>query len=49
MTIPDIIILALVALAVTLAVIYVCRAKKRGEKCIGCPYSKECNGKCNTK
>lgn len=49
MTIPEIIILAVVALAIALAVIYIYRAKKRGEKCIGCPYSKECNGKCNTK
>jgi hypothetical protein len=26
---------------------YVIRAKKRGEKCIGCPYSKECKGGCH--
>ncbi len=25
---------------------YLIRAKKRGEKCIGCPYAKQCGGKC---
>ena len=28
-------------------VCYLIRAKKRGEKCIGCPYAKQCGGKCN--
>ena len=26
---------------------YLYRAKKRGETCIGCPYSKQCSGNCN--
>ena len=26
---------------------YLRKAKKRGETCIGCPYSKQCGGKCN--
>ena len=26
---------------------YLVRAKKRGEKCIGCPYGKQCSGKCS--
>ena len=25
---------------------YLYRAKKRGEACIGCPYAKQCSGKC---
>ena len=25
---------------------YIIRAKKRGETCIGCPYAKQCKGKC---
>lgn len=29
------------------AVVYVVKAKKRGAKCIGCPYAKDCSGKCN--
>lgn len=28
------------------AIVYVLRAKRRGDKCIGCPYSKTCNGNC---
>ena len=28
------------------AVVYVVKAKKRGDKCIGCPYAKDCSGKC---
>ena len=29
-----------------LAAIYLYRAKKSGAKCVGCPYAKECAGKC---
>ncbi len=25
---------------------YLHRAKKRGETCIGCPYGRQCGGKC---
>ena len=25
---------------------YLLRAKKRGQTCIGCPYAKQCGGKC---
>ena len=41
-----IVILILVAIAAGI-ICYLVRAKKRGEKCIGCPYSKECHGNCN--
>lgn len=27
-------------------VLYLYKAKKRGQKCIGCPYAKQCAGKC---
>ena len=40
-----IIVLILAAIAAGI-VVYLVRAKKRGEKCIGCPYSKGCGGKC---
>lgn len=41
------IILVLVLLAiVSLAALYIIRAKKKGQKCIGCPYAKE--GKCTS-
>ena len=42
----DIIIIAVLAAIVCGILFYLIRAKKRGEKCIGCPYSKECGGKC---
>ena len=28
-------------------ILYLYRAKKRGETCIGCPYAKQCGGKCS--
>lgn len=42
----------LIVIAVLLAIVagivwYLVRAKKRGETCIGCPYAKQCSGKCN--
>ena len=40
-----IIILILVAIAAGI-IWYLVRAKKRGEKCVGCPYAKQCNGGC---
>ena len=42
----DFLILALVALAVGLAGYYIRRQKKKGNPCIGCPYSAGCNGAC---
>lgn len=42
----DIIVIAIVLLIVGGAVAYIIRAKKRGVKCIGCPESKTCSGRC---
>ena len=28
------------------AIFYIVRAKRKGEKCIGCPAAKTCGGKC---
>ena len=43
-------IIALILVAVVAAiVVYLVRAKKRGEKCIGCPYCKQCGGDCSVK
>ena len=40
------IVLVLVILAIIAgAVLYIYKAKKRGEKCIGCPYAKQCGAK----
>lgn len=41
------IILALVLLIIVAAIVfYLYRTKKRGQTCIGCPYAKQCGGKC---
>ncbi|MBO5410329.1 MAG: FeoB-associated Cys-rich membrane protein [Clostridia bacterium] len=36
------IIIAIIAVIVILAALYVYKAKKSGKKCIGCPYAKNC-------
>ena len=42
------VIIALILIAIVVCiVVYLIRAKKRGQTCIGCPYSKQCWGKCN--
>ena len=38
----DAIIIIAIVLIVGSASFYLIRAKKRGQKCVGCPYSKEC-------
>ena len=40
-----IVVLILVAIAAGI-IWYLIRAKKRGEKCVGCPYAKQCGSKC---
>jgi len=46
----DIIVIALILVIVGLAAGYVYKAKKSGQKCIGCPYASSCgkaqNGGC---
>ena len=39
------IIIAIVACIVGGIILYLYKAKKRGETCIGCPYAKQCGGK----
>ncbi len=41
----DYLAIAAIVLAVGGAVLYIVLAKKRGEKCIGCPYAKQCAAK----
>ncbi len=43
--IKDVILIIVLLLIVALAGLYIIKAKKRGEKCIGCPYAKECKKK----
>jgi hypothetical protein len=42
----NIIIIAVLALIIGGAAAYVIRAKKKGKKCIGCPYGGSCSGSC---
>ena len=42
------IIIVIVLLSIVGSIIlYLWKAKKRGEKCIGCPYCKQCKTKCS--
>ncbi len=41
------IIVALILLCIIGGIIfYLYKAKKKGQACIGCPYAKQCGGKC---
>ena len=42
------VIVVMILVAIVAGIIwYLVRAKKRGEKCIGCHYAKQCGSKCN--
>ena len=46
------IISVILILIIGLAIGYIVKAKKNGQKCIGCPYAKECSKgtcSCNTR
>ena len=44
----DVILIAVLAVILGSAVVYVIHAKRRGVKCIGCPYGKSCSGLCSS-
>ena len=44
----DIILILVIGLIVGSAVGYIIKAKKNGQKCIGCPDCKTCSGSCGT-
>jgi hypothetical protein len=44
--IENIIIIAVLVIVVGGAVAYIVRAKKKGQKCIGCPYGASCTKSC---
>ena len=46
MNLIDWIVIGVILLIVGGAVAYIVRAKKKGQKCIGCPDSKTCGGNC---
>ncbi len=42
------VIVVLILLAIVAGIIwYLISAKRKGEKCVGCPYAKQCGSKCN--
>ena len=43
----DIIVIIVIALIVGGAVAYIIKAKRSGQRCIGCPDSKTCGGNCS--
>ena len=45
--VENIIIIVILALIVAGAVLYLRREKKKGSKCIGCPYGGSCGGNCS--
>ena len=45
----NVIIILVLAAILALVIFYIVKSKKRGNKCIGCPYAKACGGKCSTK
>lgn len=47
MKLEDIIIIVVVLAIAIGIIVYLSKAKKRGEKCVGCPYSKQCSSKKN--
>ena len=44
----DLVAILVIALAVGGATFYIVRAKKSGKKCIGCPDSATCSGRCSS-
>ncbi len=45
----NIVIIAILVIILGFAIRYIVKAKKNGEKCIGCPHSKTCSSKkCNS-
>lgn len=43
----DTVVILIIMAILLLAVLYIVKAKKRGQKCIGCPNSKQCGGNCS--
>ncbi len=45
----NIIIIVILVAITTSIILYLVKAKKRGDICVGCPYAGQCGGKCNEK
>ena len=46
MSAMDWIVVGVIVTVLGLAVFYVYRAKKKGQKCVGCPHCGSCSGNC---
>lgn len=44
----DILIIAILAVIVGGAALYIRKARKNGTKCIGCPQARNCSGNCGS-
>ncbi len=45
MTPGEIVAIALIALVIVGAIVYIVKSKKSGKKCIGCPFADSCGAK----
>ena len=45
--IDDVIAIAVIVLIIGGAIAYIVKAKRSGQKCIGCPDSRVCSGRCS--
>ena len=48
----NILVIVILAIIIVSAIVYIVKAKKKGVKCVGCPYAKSCgsttqNGSCS--
>ncbi|MBE6656496.1 MAG: FeoB-associated Cys-rich membrane protein [Ruminococcaceae bacterium] len=48
-TMVDFVVVGVLLLVLGAAAFYLIRAKKRGQRCVGCPCAKSCGGKCGEK
>lgn len=46
MNLADILVILVIAAILGAVILYICKARKKGIKCIGCPESKTCSGNC---
>ena len=46
-TLTNVIVILIVAAVIGAICFYLYRQKKKGVKCIGCPYASQCSGNCN--
>ncbi len=47
--IGNIIIIVSVVLIISAVTFYLVKQKKKGIKCVGCPYAKQCGGSCSAR